>query len=57
VAKKTYIRAMKLRNPAFDRALAKCKLDKSWGYIEIDCGHVIMLDEPQWLADALIKAA
>jgi hypothetical protein len=57
VAKKTYIRAMKFPNPAFDKALAECKADKSWNTFEIDCGHVIMLDAPQWLAETLVRTA
>jgi hypothetical protein len=56
VVKKTYIRAMKFPNPAFDKALAECRA-KSWNTFEIDTGHVIMLDAPQWLADTLVKAA
>ncbi len=57
VAKKTYIRAMKFPNPAFDKALAECKADKSWTAMETDSYHIVMLDEPQWLADTLVSAA
>jgi hypothetical protein len=56
VAKKTFIRAMKYPNPVLDKALAECKADKSWSTFEMDCGHVIMLDAPQWLAYTLIKS-
>jgi hypothetical protein len=58
VAKKTYIRATRFPSPGFDKALADCKADSSWNTVEIDLpGHVIMLDTPVWLADALEKGA
>jgi hypothetical protein len=38
--------------------LADCKADSSWNTVETDLpGHVIMLDTPVWLADALEKGA
>jgi hypothetical protein len=44
--------------PAFDKALAQCQADKSWRtIINRSSGHDVMVDQPQWLADALIKAA
>jgi pimeloyl-ACP methyl ester carboxylesterase len=58
VAKKTYIRATRFANPGFDKALEKCKGDKSWTVVETNVpGHVVMLDEPDWLADQLLKGA
>ena len=57
VAKKTYIRATKYPNPAFDKALAECKADPSWITLETNAYHIVMLDEPEWLADTLIKVA
>jgi pimeloyl-ACP methyl ester carboxylesterase len=58
VSKKTYIRAPRFANPAFDQALAECKADKTWTTLEnTTSGHVIMLDEPEWLADQLLRAA
>jgi hypothetical protein len=57
VAKKTYIRATKFPNPEFDKTLAECKADRSWSTFEIDVGHTIMLDAPQWLAGTLAGAA
>jgi hypothetical protein len=57
VRRKTYIRATKFPNPAFDKALAECKADNSWSTIEIGSGHIVMLDEPSWLADTLMKVA
>lgn len=58
VAKKTYIRVPRFPSPAFDKALAECKADKSWSAVEnTTSGHMVMLDEPQWLADVLLKAS
>ena len=57
VAKKTYIRATKFPNPAFDKALAECKADPSWNTFETNAYHIVMLDEPEWLADTLLKVA
>jgi Alpha/beta hydrolase family len=58
VAKKTYIRATRYASLGFDRALEKCKADKSWTVVETNVpGHVVMIDEPNWLADQLLKAA
>ena len=57
VAKKTYIRATKFPNAAFDKALAECKTDPSWNTFEINAYHIVMLDEPVWLADTLMKVA
>ena len=58
VAKKTYIRATRFPNPAFDQALAECRADQSWSTIETATpGHIVMLDAPEWLADILMNAA
>ena len=57
VAKKTYIRALKFPNPVFDKALAECKADKSWNAFETNSYHIVMLDEPEWLANTVVQAA
>lgn len=58
VLKKTYIRLRKYPNPTFDKALAECEADKSWStLVNTTSGHAVMLDEPEWLADVLVKAA
>ena len=57
VAKKTYIRLPKFPQPAFDKALADCKSDKSWATFELpDVGHIAMLDAPDRVSE-LIQAA
>jgi pimeloyl-ACP methyl ester carboxylesterase len=58
VAKKTYIRAPKSPNPAFDKALAECKADRSWRTFETTAsGHDVMVDAPEWLADILLQVS
>jgi len=55
VAKKTYIRAPKYKQPAFDKAYAECKADTSWQTFETNVGHDVMIDAPEWLGDLLLK--
>jgi hypothetical protein len=58
VKKKTYIRAPRFAVAAFNKALAECRADPSWSTVEnATSGHVIMIDDPEWLADVLMKAA
>jgi pimeloyl-ACP methyl ester carboxylesterase len=58
IAKKTYIRAPKYPQPAFDKAYAECKADKSWQTFETtSAGHDVMVDDPQWLTEILLKVA
>ncbi len=58
IAKKTYIRAAKYPQAAFDKALAECKADKTWQtFVNETSGHDVMIDQPEWLADILIKVS
>jgi hypothetical protein len=58
VAKKTYIRAVKYPQAAFDKALAECKADSSWKtLVNENTGHDIMVDQPQWLADTILQVS
>ena len=58
IGKKTYIRAPKYPQPAFDKALAECKADPTWKIIITeDSGHDVMVDRPQWLADVLLQVS
>src|SRR5262249_5643154 len=58
VAKKTYIRAAKYPQPAFDQAFAECKGDKSWRTFEATAaGHGVMVDAPDWLAEVLVEVS
>jgi pimeloyl-ACP methyl ester carboxylesterase len=58
VTKKTYIRTPRFKAPAFDKALAECRADNSWRTMEnTTSGHLIMIDEPEWLAERLMESA
>jgi hypothetical protein len=58
VAKKTYIRLPKFPQPAFDKALADCKSDKSWATFELpDIGHMSMLDAPDRTSELILQGA
>ena len=56
--KKTFIRAPKYPQAAFDKALAECKADPTWTtYIAENSHHDVMIDQPEWLTDVLLKAS
>jgi pimeloyl-ACP methyl ester carboxylesterase len=58
IARKTYIRAAKYPQAAFDKALAECKADKTWQtFVNETSGHDVMVDQPEWLADVLLKVS
>ena len=58
IAKKTYIRAPKYPQSAFDKALAECKADTTWQtFVNDDTGHDVMIDQPQWLTNLLLKVS
>jgi pimeloyl-ACP methyl ester carboxylesterase len=58
IAKKTYIRAPRYPQAAFDKALAECKADPSWRtFVTTTAGHDVMVDEPQWLADLVLQVS
>jgi pimeloyl-ACP methyl ester carboxylesterase len=56
IAKKTYIRAAAYPNPYFDAGLASARA-KDWRTYELPCGHDVMLDMPERLAEILQEAA
>jgi hypothetical protein len=56
VKMKTFIRAPKYPHKMFDQALAECKADPSWTtYIAENSHHDIMIDQPEWLAEIMLK--
>ena len=58
IAKKTYIRAPRYPQPAFDQALAECQADKTWQtYVNDTTGHDVMIDQPEWLTDVLLRVS
>jgi pimeloyl-ACP methyl ester carboxylesterase len=57
IAKKSYIRAANYANPGFDKALARVKGDPSWRTYGVPCGHDVMVDMPERLAEILEEVA
>jgi len=58
VARKTYIRFQKFPQPAFDKALADCKSDKSWATFELpEVGHMAMLDASDRVSELILQGA
>jgi pimeloyl-ACP methyl ester carboxylesterase len=56
IAKKTYIRAAGYPSPPFDHGLATARA-KGWRGYEVACGHDVMLDMPERLAEILQEVA
>ena len=52
IAKKVYISATGYPSEPFDRAMASARA-KGWQVHELACGHDVMLDQPEQLADIL----
>jgi hypothetical protein len=52
IAKKAYIRAASYPNQPFDHGLATARA-RGWRTYEVACGHDVMLDQPERLADIL----
>ena len=57
IGKKAYIRATSFANAKFDEHLAKLKGDQAWGTFGVPCGHDVMVDMPDKLADILMEVA
>jgi len=53
IGKKAYVRAANYPNPGFDAALAKVKDDPAWRSYAVPCGHDVMVDMPERLAEIL----
>ncbi|MBT5267253.1 MAG: alpha/beta hydrolase [Rhodospirillaceae bacterium] len=56
IARKVYLRAAGCEAPDFDRVLAECAADPKWITDSVDCGHDVMVDDPDWLVERLIEA-
>jgi len=52
IARKSYIRAANYPSPPFDAALEKAR-SRGWRTYEVACGHDVMLDAPERLAEIL----
>ena len=57
IAKKSYIRAKNYANPGFDKALGTLKGNPAWRIYEAPCGHDVMVDMPERLAEILLEVA
>lgn len=57
IAKKTYVRALRGAIPPFVAIYTRLSNDEAWNCMEIDCGHDLMIDEPQAVARILLEAA
>jgi pimeloyl-ACP methyl ester carboxylesterase len=56
IGRKIYVRAPGYVSPGFDKAMARAEGDPSWRTYKADCGHDIMLIEPEWTAKILLEA-
>jgi pimeloyl-ACP methyl ester carboxylesterase len=56
IARKAYVRASSYPNPGFDAALAKAQQD-GWRTYGVPCGHDVMVDLPERLAEILLETA
>jgi pimeloyl-ACP methyl ester carboxylesterase len=56
IAKKAYIRAASYPSPPFDHGLATARA-RGWRSYEVVCGHDVMLDRPERLAEILQEVA
>ena len=58
ISKKTYVRVPNYPQAAFDRALAECKADKTWQtFVNDNSDHDVMIDQPEWVAELLLKVS
>jgi pimeloyl-ACP methyl ester carboxylesterase len=55
IAKKLYVRACGYESLSFDAALEKVRGRPTWRAFEMACGHDIMIDMPQGLANILLE--
>jgi pimeloyl-ACP methyl ester carboxylesterase len=57
IGRKLYIRASAYPNPVFDAHAAKLKARDGWQATEVPCGHDVMVDMPDRLAEILLDVA
>src|SRR5215813_6202929 len=57
IARKTCVRADAYPNPAFDAARDRLKSDPGWRVLSVPCGHDVMIDMPERLAEILLDVA
>jgi pimeloyl-ACP methyl ester carboxylesterase len=57
IAKRVYIRASGYPNPVFDETAARLRATPGWQVYDFACGHDIMVDMPEQLAELLERIA
>jgi len=57
IGKRADIRAGAYPNPGFDKAHARARAAASWRTYEVSCGHDVMVDMPERLAEILVEVA
>jgi pimeloyl-ACP methyl ester carboxylesterase len=57
VRKRTYVLAAGWGPSPFQQFVMRLKDDRSWQFVSMACGHDVIVDRPQELADVLIAAA
>ena len=57
IGKKTYIRAKSYPSIPFDGCYEKFRAEPGWQAYELPCGHDVMIDMPQRLAEILIEVS
>jgi pimeloyl-ACP methyl ester carboxylesterase len=58
VARKTYVRVPKYAQAAFDKAFDECRANPGWEtFVNETSGHDAMIDQPQWVADLVLKVS
>jgi pimeloyl-ACP methyl ester carboxylesterase len=57
VRRKTYVRGEQYARDAFDAAYEKARQDPGWVAHKLPCGHDVMLDMPDRVAEILLQAA
>lgn len=57
IAKKTYIWAEPYNSPNFRRYYEQCTADPGWKTYTVPCGHDVMVDMPDRLAEILLEVA
>jgi thioesterase domain-containing protein len=56
IAKKAYVLATGRRIPMFNAAYTKIQSASGWRSYEVPCGHFVMIDMPERLAEILMEA-
>ncbi len=57
IARKAYVRAADYENPGFDKAMGRLKGNPAWRLYDAPCGHDVMVDMPELLAEILLESA